>query len=133
MDLTQEIILQHGRFSPFKREIKNPTLSAEVENPLCGDALQIELKIAKGEVVDAGFSGAGCLISQAAASLLLEEAKKVKELKEIKKFDKEIVLKLLGIQLTPSRVQCAMLAVEALKKALKTNGFQIVGYPRRGY
>lgn len=118
MDLTQEIILQHGRASPFKGKIKNPTASAELDNPMCGDTIRIDLKIAKGEVVDVCFSGEGCLISQASASLLVGEAKRVKDLKKIKKFDKDLVLKLLGIPLTLSRVKCAMLPLEALRKII---------------
>lgn len=118
MDLTQEIILQHGRSSPYRGQMENPTLSVEMDNPLCGDSLRIDIKIAKGEVVNICFSGEGCLISQAAASLLLGEIKRVRKLNKIKKFDQETVLKLLGIQLTPSRVQCAMLSLEALRKVL---------------
>ncbi len=117
MDLTQEIILQHGRSSPYKKKIKNPTASVELDNPICGDTVKIELEIIKGRVVDAGFSGEGCLISQAAASLLVGEAKRVKNIDKIKKFDEKTVLKLLGITPTLSRIKCAMLPLDALKKA----------------
>lgn len=127
MDLTQEIILQHGRSSSYKGEIKNPTLSVELENLLCGDVLKIDIQIVKGEVIDICFSGEGCLISQASASLLVGEVKRVRNLSEIKKFDKDTVLKLLGIPLTPSRIQCATLALEVLRKVLKTNGFRKAG------
>ncbi|OGE19798.1 hypothetical protein A2871_02330 [Candidatus Daviesbacteria bacterium RIFCSPHIGHO2_01_FULL_41_23] len=119
MDLTQEIILQHGRSSPFKKKLKNPTLSAELDNPMCGDTVIIELEIVKGRLVDASFSGEGCLISQASASLLVGEVKRIKKLSEIKKFNQDLVLKLLGIPLTLSRVQCAVLSLEVLKKVIK--------------
>lgn len=116
MDLTQEIILQHGQHSPFKGKLKDATLSVKMENALCGDSIGIDLKIEKGKVLDAAFVGEGCLISQAAASLLVGQVKKVKGLNKIKKFDQKLILKLLGIPLTPSRVQCAMLSLQVLKK-----------------
>lgn len=119
MDLTQEIILQHGRFSPYKGQLKNSDISVEMDNPMCGDSLKIDLKIENGKVIDAAFSGEGCLISQASASLLVGEAKKIKDIKLIKKFDQDTVFGLLGISLTPSRVQCALLSLKALKKAFK--------------
>ncbi len=118
MDLTQEIILQHGQLSPHKGRIKSPTLSAELANPLCGDILRIDIKVDKGEIIDMAFSGEGCLISQAAASLLIGKIKKVKDLNKIKKFNDQTVLKLLGIELTLSRVKCALLSLQTLKKAI---------------
>ena len=119
MDLTQEIVLQHGRFSPYKGRLEKSDLRVKMDNPLCGDSLRIEMKIDKDQVTDICFSGEGCLISQAAASLLVGEVKKVKDLQKIRKFDQETVLKLLGIDLTLSRMQCALLSLKALKKAVK--------------
>lgn len=119
MDLILEIILQHGRSSPYKGSLKNPTISMEADNPFCGDSLKIDIRIAEGKVSDICFSGEGCLISQAAASLLVGKAKHVQDIDKIKKFNQTTVFKLLGIRLTPSRVQCAMLSLEALRKALK--------------
>lgn len=118
MDLTQEIILQHGYASPHKGQLSDFDRSAEVQNSLCGDVLKVDLKIYKNRIVDIVFSGDGCLISQAAASLLIGKAKKVKNIDKIKKFNQDTVFKLLGIQLTLSRVKCALLGLEALKKAL---------------
>ncbi len=112
--------MQHGRHSPFKGKLKNPTFSSKLENPLCGDEIRIEIRLEKDQVVEIGFTGDGCLISQAAASLLVGEAKKVRNLSKIKKFNQETVLELLGIKLTLSRIQCAMLSVEVLR--------EIVGY-----
>lgn len=119
MDLTQEIILQHGRSSLFKGQLKNPTISAEVDNPLCGDSLKIDIKIENGSISDIAFDGQGCLISQAAASLLIGKAKQIADIEKIKKFDQEKVFKLLGFKPTLSRISCAILVLEALKKALK--------------
>lgn len=121
MDLTQEIILQHGRASPFKGRLKNPTVSVEMENPLCGDSLKIDIKITNGQITDISFSGEGCLISQAAASLLVGKAKQAVDIEKVKKFNQDTVFSLLGIKLTPSRVQCAMLSLEALRKFFYPN------------
>lgn len=118
MDLLEEIILQHGQSSPFKGVLANPTQSVEMENPLCGDGLKIEMKIEKGRVMDMAFAGSGCLISQAAVSLLIQKVKKIKKVERIKKFDQNTVFDLLGIKLSPSRIKCALLGLEALKKAL---------------
>lgn len=118
MDLTQEIILQHGRHSPYRGSLKEPTHSARVDNPLCGDVIKIDIKITKNQVIEIAFSGEGCLISQASASLLVGETKKVKDLSKIIKFDSETVIGLLGIKPTLSRMQCALLSLEAIEKAL---------------
>lgn len=118
MDLTQEIILQHGRFSSYKGQLDDPDVSAKLENPLCGDSLKIDIKIIAGKVIDICYSGEGCLISQAAASLLLGQAKKVKDINKIKKFDKDSVLDLLGIKLTLTRLNCALLSLQVLQTAL---------------
>ncbi len=119
MYFTEEVILYHGRSSPFKGMIQKPTRSAEIENSMCGDILRVDIKIDQSKIADIVFSGEGCLISQAAASLLVGKAKKVKHIDKIKKFDENTVLKLLGIQLTISRTRCALLSLEVLKKALK--------------
>lgn len=118
MDLTEELILQHGRLSPYKGKIIDFTSSAEMENSLCGDAVRIEVKIDQGQVLDMVFSGNGCLISQSAASLLIGHARKVKNINKIKKFNKDTVLKLLGIKLTLARLKCALLSLQVLQKAL---------------
>ncbi len=118
MYLTEEKILQHGRLSSYKKRLKNPAISVKMENPMCGDSIVIDIKIKDNQASDISFSGEGCLISQSAASLLVEEAKKVKDISKLKKFNEKTVFKLLGIKLTLSRVQCGMLGLNALKKAL---------------
>lgn len=118
MDLIQEIILQHGRNSPYKRDIQNPTLSVAAENELCGDTISVDITIDKDKITDMAFSGDGCLISQATASLLISEVIRVKNIDKIKKFDKDFILNLLGIPLTFSRIKCALLSLETLQKAL---------------
>lgn len=118
MNLIQEIVLQHGRSSPYKRIMENPTITIGIENPLCGDSLKIDIKITEGKITDICFVGDGCLISQAAASLLLDKVKKVKKIDKIKEFDRDTIVNLLGFHPTPSRIKCAVLSLEALQKAL---------------
>lgn len=119
MDLTEEIILQHGQNSPHRGRLKDANYSADAENSMCGDSLKIELKIEKGKVLEAVFEGEGCLISQAAASLLIGKVKEIKDIEKIKKFNDKIIFKLLEIELTLSRVKCAQLSIQTLQKALR--------------
>src|SRR5205823_3498740 len=85
-------------------------------NPLCGDELTMQLRISDGHVDDVRFSGKGCAISQASASILTEEVKG-KSLDEVKRIDREHVLANLGIPISPARIKCALLGLKALKGA----------------
>lgn len=117
MYLMQEIILQHGRHSPFKGKIKHPTLSIKAENKLCGDSIKIDVLIDQNKITEIVFSGDSCLISQAATSLLINKIRKIKKINQIKKINKDTIFNLLGIELTLSRTGCALLSLEALQKA----------------
>jgi nitrogen fixation NifU-like protein len=87
----------------------------EEDNPLCGDVIEISVRLDEdGRVVDINWQGHGCAISQASASLLTEEVKG-KTLDEVKAFSKEQLLELLGIQLSMTRVKCALLSLKVLK------------------
>lgn len=87
----------------------------EEDNPLCGDVIQISVKLdADQRVVDVRWEGQGCAISQASASLLTEEIKGL-TLDEVKAFSKDDLLDLLGIQLSMTRVKCALLSLKVLK------------------
>jgi nitrogen fixation NifU-like protein len=87
----------------------------EDDNPLCGDRIRIDVRVDANEVVtEAVFSGEGCAISQAAADLLLESIIG-KSLPEVKSFSKEDILEMLGIQLGPVRLKCALLSLKVLK------------------
>ena len=89
--------------------------SYEEDNPLCGDVIRIDVRVTEdGRVSDAAWSGDGCAISQASASLVTDEIKGM-SLAEIKKLDKEFVLDLLGIPLSMARIKCAMLSLKVLK------------------
>lgn len=89
--------------------------SYEEDNPLCGDVIRISVRLDdQGQISDVKWSGQGCAISQASASLLTEEIKG-KTLEEIKEYSKEELLDLLGIQLSMTRIKCALLSLKVLK------------------
>lgn len=94
---------------------------AEVYNAACGDRIILFLKVHDGRIVNATHTGKGCAISQASASLFTEQIKG-KSIEDVKKLGKEDVLKLIKIDLSknPTRIRCALLPLDALKKALKT-------------
>jgi nitrogen fixation NifU-like protein len=114
-DLYRQQIIDRYKH-PLKRgELDPHDLSYEDENPLCGDRIRIDLRTdAKGIITAAAFSGDGCAISQASADLLAEYIEG-KSLEEIRSLTKETVLDLLGIQLSPIRLKCALLSLKVLK------------------
>jgi nitrogen fixation NifU-like protein len=100
--------LNHG-------ELATADFSYEEDNPLCGDVVRIDVQLDEnGRVAQVAWSGDGCAISQASASLLTEEIKG-KTLAEIKEFPKEKLLELIGIPLSMARVKCALLSLKVLK------------------
>ena len=97
-------------------------LHAQSYNPLCGDRIEFFIKTDGDRVVEAKFIGSGCAISQASASLLTEEIKG-KTVGQLEKMDVKDVLRMIQIDLSrnPSRLKCALLSLETLKKAIKDN------------
>lgn len=115
MSIYQDIILDHYRNPRNAGTLKDATNHIKVSNPLCGDMIEMHIQEKDGTIDNIMFSGQGCAISQATASMVTEYAKgKSKE--EIKKLDKDFILELLGIQLSPNRLKCALLSLEALQK-----------------
>jgi nitrogen fixation NifU-like protein len=114
-DLYRQQIIDRYKH-PLKRgELDPHDLSYEDENPLCGDRIRIDLRTnAEGIITAAAFSGDGCAISQASADLLAEYIEG-KSLNEIRSLTKETVLDLLGIELSPIRLKCALLSLKVLK------------------
>ena len=112
--LYREEILDHYKHPRRKGHLENPDIHYHDHNPFCGDELTIELNVKDGIVVDAAFDGRGCSISQAAASMLMEEIVG-KSLDEIKAYNKETILDLLGIEIGPVRLKCALLSLKVLK------------------
>lgn len=114
-DFYREIIIDRYQNPQFQGELDPHDITFEDSNPLCGDELRIDLILnGDGRVMDAKFSGRGCAISLASADLLLESIQG-KTLEEVKNLNKEDVLDLLGIELGPVRLKCALLSLKVLK------------------
>lgn len=114
-DLYREVIIERYKNPQFRGELNPHDITFEDENPLCGDYIRVDLRVAQdGRVTEAAFSGHGCAISQAAADLLLESVVG-KTLDEVKTLTRDDVLDLLGIELGPVRLKCALLSLKVLK------------------
>ncbi len=114
-DLYREIIIERYKSPQYRGELNPHDISFEDENPLCGDHIRIDLRVdAQGKVSEAAFSGHGCAISQASADLLLESVIG-KSIDEVKQLSRQDVLDLLGIELGPVRLKCALLSLKVLK------------------
>lgn len=115
--LYREIILDHYR-NPRNRGTLDPAdYSAEDTNPLCGDEVHIDVRVADDHVSEIKFSGRGCAISQASASMLTELVQGM-TLEEAKALTKEDLLDELGIPVSPARLKCALLSLKVLKAGL---------------
>jgi nitrogen fixation NifU-like protein len=114
-DLYREVIIEHYKNPSHRGKLDPHDISFADNNPLCGDHIQIDLQVsAEGIVTDARFDGQGCAISQASADLLLESIIG-KTLEDVKKINKDYILDLLGIELGPVRLKCALLSLKVLK------------------
>ena len=122
-DLYRDYILEHYRRPHNFGVIESPTSSYEGSNPLCGDRITLQLGIDDGVVQRVGFTGRGCAISQASASLLTDEIKG-KAVADVEAFRADDLLDLLGIEISPARLKCAMLSHETLQKALAESSTQ---------
>jgi nitrogen fixation NifU-like protein len=114
-DLYREVIIDHYKNPQYRGKLEPHDISFEDDNPLCGDHIRIDLRIDKdGRVNEARFDGHGCAISQASADLLTESIIG-KPVEEIKNLNKQDILDLLGIELGPVRLKCALLSLKVLK------------------
>ena len=114
-DLYRELIIDRYRNPQFRGKLEPHDISFEDDNPLCGDHIRIDLRVDGGQrVVEAAFDGKGCAISQASADLLIESIIG-KTLEQIKALTKEEHLEMLGLELGPVRMKCALLSLKVLK------------------
>lgn len=117
-DLYRETILDHYKNPHFKGAIDNSHFSFEDENPLCGDSIHIDLRVDENTLItEAKFDGHGCAISMASADMLLESLIG-KSIEDVKKLSKQDILDLLGIDLSPVRLKCALLSLKVAKAAV---------------
>src|SRR4030066_1493529 len=114
-DLYRELIIDRYKNPHFRGSLEPHDISFEDDNPLCGDHIRMDLRLnGEGTVSEVAFDGHGCAISQASADLLAEFIIG-KSLEEVKQLTKQDVLDLLGIELGPVRLKCALLSLKVLK------------------
>lgn len=118
-DIYQAIILDHYRNPRCHGTLEHPTHRAKGLNASCGDKLQMDIIVKNDMIEEVRFSGVGCAISQASASLL-SEAMTGKPVKEALALEPKAALALLGVTLSPSRIKCGLLALETLKKTISS-------------
>jgi nitrogen fixation NifU-like protein len=120
----REEILDHYKNPRNYGQLENPDLHVEGDNPLCGDRLAMDLIVKDGVVEDVAFTGRGCAISQASASMLTEHIIG-KPLTELAKITRQDVLDNLGIEVSYARMKCALLSLGTLRLALARAGVSI--------
>jgi len=117
-DIYREIILDHYRNPRNKGKLPNADVSTHDSNPLCGDEIDMHLKVEQGRIKDIKFEGRGCAISQASASMLTEMVLD-KPLTAVKDLAKEDILENIGLMnLGPARIKCALLSLKVLKMGM---------------
>jgi nitrogen fixation NifU-like protein len=116
-NLYREHILDHYRHPRNQGTLADADVSYELDNPVCGDVVRIDVRLKDGRVSEARFSGHGCVVSMASASMLTEEilGKTVEELEALQDAD---VFEMLGITLGPVRAKCALLSLRVLQEGL---------------
>lgn len=136
--LYQEMILDHYRRPRNKGEIENPDETIVMKNPLCGDEIEVQVRYEGDQIADIGFTGRGCSISQASASMMTQmiKGKSAAEIESLRSQFREMVMgkgntdeqslgslrALSGVSKFPARVKCALLAWNALEEAQRNHG-----------
>ena len=115
MNMYRENIIEHWKNPNNSGNLTNFNIKTHAHNPSCGDEIEIKIKTEKNKIIDAKFIGEGCAISLASADILLDNIKN-KSLNEIKKLNEKYLLKLLNVEITHARLNCALLALNALQK-----------------
>jgi nitrogen fixation NifU-like protein len=122
-DQSRELILDHYENPHHNGTLEPADITHECVNPLCGDRVRVDIRLGEGAgvaqaVAEAQFSGDGCIISQAAASMLMDEIQG-KTVGEIESIEPQRVLDLIGIPLSAQRVKCALLALQTVKDGIR--------------
>jgi len=113
----RELILDHNKNPRNKGTLESPQFTYEDVNPLCGDEIRMDVQTDGARVTDIRFSGRGCAISQAAASILTEMVEG-QTLDAVKAISREDLLDELGVPISPARMKCAMLGLKVLKAGI---------------
>ena len=114
-DLYRQVIIERYKTPHYRGHLDPNDIFFEDDNPVCGDHIEVTVRVDNAEIVtEAAFDGHGCSISQASADLLVESIHG-KTLDEVKALTKDDVIELLGIELGPVRLKCALLSLKVLK------------------
>lgn len=116
-DLYRENILEHYQHPRNRGTLEQPDVTYEDANPLCGDKIRMDFRLDQGRIAEVRFSGTGCSISQAAASMLCEKVEGL-PLEEARRIGRDEMLEMLGIPLGPVRLRCGLLALKTMKAGL---------------
>ena len=116
-EIYQEHVLDHYEDPYHRGSCEAATHSHEDDNPLCGDVVRVELRIQDGKIEEAWFDGDGCCISQASASMLMQELEG-KTVQQVKEFKAGEMLDLFQAKLTPNRQKCCLLSWKVVQSAL---------------
>jgi nitrogen fixation NifU-like protein len=127
-DMYRQQILDHYKNPRNYGEMDDPDFTHVGENPSCGDTIRVDVRLADdGETIEhVSFSGDGCAISQASASMLTEELRG-KDLDDLEAMDRDDVLELLGVEVTPMRIKCAVLAEKVAQDGAKIHRGELDG------
>ena len=118
-DLYRDNLLDHYENPRHHGTLEHADISHEESNPLCGDKIRVDVKLSADgtQIEEIAFSGDGCIISQASASMLMEDVAG-KPIDAVQKMEREDMLAMVGAPLTAARVKCAMLGLKVLKTGL---------------
>ncbi len=117
-NIYREQLMEHYKHPQNRGKMNDATVEVTENNPLCGDVIDMQLKVDGDIIQDVMFDGSACAVTVAASSVLTEAVKGL-SLRQAKKMTKEELIKLLGVELTTSRVKCASLPLEALHNLIQ--------------
>jgi nitrogen fixation NifU-like protein len=120
MQLYKEELLDHYRFPRHKGKLVHPDFTSGQHNPSCGDMVSFEAKLSQGIILEVAFDGVGCVISQATASMIAELVKS-KSIHYVIALTASDILALIGMDLGPTRLKCALLSLYALQEGLQNH------------
>lgn len=120
MQLYKQELLDHYRFPRHKGKLVQPDFSSDQHNPSCGDQVCFQGKLANGCIVEIAFDGVGCVISQATASMVADLVKD-RQISYSIALKSDDILTLIGIDLGPTRLKCALISLYALQQGLRSH------------